>query len=128
MTALTEASLIAAEHARRDANRRHDIAALKAMTADTFYYAHISGLVEQRDAYFDRLALNQVTWRNTTARDMTVRFRPGYALLSGISLLDFKNAASGEEGVWETLFLSVWEQHDGKWLISAYASTPLPRG
>jgi hypothetical protein len=124
MSELNEASLIAAEHERRAALSRNDIPALEAMTADCFYYAHISGLVEDRKDFFDRLDQNRVTLHQHTASDLMVRMRKGYAILTGLSLLDYE-WDTGEKGVLETLFLSVWEPGDGRWMIAGYASSPV---
>jgi hypothetical protein len=41
--------------------------------------------------------------------------------MTGISRLE------GATFAVETLFLAVWELTDGRWTISAYASTPLPK-
>jgi len=124
MDRFDEESLIAAEHERRAAMSRNDVPALEAMTADCFYYAHISGLVEDRAAFFERLNLARVKLHRHTARDLSVRLRKGYAILTGISLLDFE-WDTGEKGVLETLFLSVWEPGEDRWMIAGYASTPL---
>jgi hypothetical protein len=118
--AAIEQELFAAEHARRDAITRHDLAALEACLADTFYYAHINGLTEQRQPYLERTAASPGLIKFTSARDLAVQPRGGYVLMTGKSRIE--TAA----GAIETLFLSVWEQTDGRWKISAYASTPLP--
>lgn len=93
------------------------------MTADWFHYAHISGLVETREEYFARCrasrdAANRIV--ATRSWDLVPEIRKGYALLTGKSHIDvvaFK---------FDSLFLSVWEPGDNGWIISAYASTPLP--
>jgi hypothetical protein len=125
---MDEAALVAAEHDRRAAIVRNDIDAIEAMTADIFHYAHINGMVEDRDAYLSRLRAGLVRTPATSARDMRVRLRQGYALLDGISRIAFEWTAGEARGVIETLFLSVWEVQDGRWKIAAYASTPLPAG
>jgi hypothetical protein len=121
-----EEALIAAERARRAAIVRDDIEALEALTADRFHYAHINGMVEDRAAYFERMRSGVVRTPETSARDMVVQLREGYALLNGISRIAFDWQTRDAKGVIETLFLSVWEKHDGAWKIVAYASTPLP--
>lgn len=114
-------SLIDTEHTRRMAIEIGDFDALEAMTADHFHYAHINGLVESREEYFTRLRGDATTViSSTSASDLSVTPRDGYALLTGKSLIV---AGPGE---FRTLFLAVWE-HDGDgWKIVAYASTPLP--
>jgi hypothetical protein len=115
-------SLLAAEHARRAAIVALDLDALEAMTADWFHYAHISGLVENREEYFARCrasrnAANRIV--ATRAWDLVPEIRKGYALLTGKSHIDvaaFK---------FDSLFLSVWEPGEAGWMISAYASTPM---
>ena len=114
-------SLIEAEHARRRAIERGDFEALETMTADHFHYAHINGLVESREDYFRRLRGDPTTTiSSTSASDLSVTLREGYALLTGRSMIV---AGPGE---FRTLFLSVWEPGGEGWKIVAYASTPLP--
>jgi hypothetical protein len=122
MTEFTADSLIAAEHARRAAIVALDLGALEAMTADWFHYAHISGLVETREEYFARTRASLGSPSRivaTSARDITVELRKGYALMTGKSHLDTTAMK------FDSLFLSVWEPGDNGWMISAYASTPV---
>jgi ketosteroid isomerase-like protein len=118
-------TLIAAEHARRDAMVREDADGLAAMMADHFHYAHINGLVEDRATFLDRIRARSVQTPVVRASDLTVTLRPGYALLTGRSFIEF-HWGTGQSGTVETLFLSVWERAADGWKISAYASTPLP--
>lgn len=114
-------SLVRAEHARRRAIEAEDLDALEAMTADHFHYAHINGLVETREEYFTRLRGDPATKITaTSASDLSVTMRDGYALLNG------KSSISAGPGEFRTLFLSVWEPGAEGWKIVAYASTPLP--
>jgi hypothetical protein len=116
--AIVEQQLIAAEHARRDAITRGDLEAIEGGLADHFYYAHIGGLTEGREAFLERTAANLI--RFTAASDLAVEPRNGYALLTG------KSHIETEDQTLNTLFLSVWERADDGWKIAAYASTPLP--
>jgi len=113
--------ITAAENARREAIARGDIEALGACLADTFYYAHINGMVEERAAYLERVAANPGQIRATSARDLKVQPRKGYVLLHGKSRIETATVTV------ETLFLSVWERASDGWRITAYASTPLPK-
>lgn len=121
-----EAALIAAERARREALMNDDADALEAGMADIFHYAHINGLVEDRAAFLARIRAKVVKTHATSARDLVVRVRDGYAFLNGISRIEYEWLSGEAKGVIETLFLSVWEKHGGEWKIAAYASTPLP--
>lgn len=123
MVQFTAESLIAAEQARRAAIVALDFDTLEAMTADWFHYAHISGLVETREEYFARSrssrdAANRIV--ATRAWDLVPQIRKGYALLTGKSHIDVVALR------FDSLFLSVWEPGENGWMISAYASTPLP--
>ena len=123
MADFTAKSLIAAEHARRAAIVALDFDTLEAMTADYFHYAHISGLVENREQYFARTrASSDAKTRivGTSARDITIELRKGYALMTGKADIDVTTMK------FDSLFLAVWEPGDNGWQISAYASTPLP--
>ncbi|MCB2048022.1 MAG: nuclear transport factor 2 family protein [Novosphingobium sp.] len=122
MADLTAESLIAAEQARREAIVALDFDALEAMTADWFHYAHISGLVETREEYFARMRGSSVypSIVATHSWDLEVELRKGYALMTGKSHIDVVTMK------FDSLFLAVWEPDDAGWLISAYASTPLP--
>lgn len=113
--------LMAAEHARREATMRGDFAAMTSYIADTFHYAHISGLVENREQFIERTRANPKGITFTKASDLTVQFRNGYALLSGKSRLE------GATFSFDALFLSVWEKGNDGWKITAYASTPMPK-
>jgi hypothetical protein len=118
-------SLIAAEHARREAMARNDAEALGAMLADRFHYAHINGLVDDRDQYLARISSGKVNMPYTSAREMKVDLREGYALLTGISIIGFEWVDGSARGEVETLFTSVWESHPEGWRLAAYASTPM---
>jgi ketosteroid isomerase-like protein len=127
MTELTdEAAIIAAERARRAALVNDDLDALTHGMADSFHYAHINGLVEDRETFLARIAAKAVKTHHTAATDMAVRVREGYALLTGRSRIEYEWTTEDRKGVVETLFLGVWEKQGGDWKISAYASTPLP--
>ena len=116
-----EQELIATEHARRDATMRGDVDAMTSYLADTFHYAHISGMVDNREQFVARSRANPKGITFTKARDLTVQFRKGYALLSGKSRLE--SAALS----FDALFLSVWEKSEAGWKMTAYASTPMPK-
>ena len=127
MAALGKADLIAAEHARRKAIMNDDVDALDAMTADSFTYAHINGLIEDRASYLGRLREKRVKIHDTQATDLSVTLRTGYALLTGISSMTFEWLTHVDAGEISTFFLAVWEPGEGRWKISAYASTPMPQ-
>jgi len=116
-----EEELFAAEHARRAAITRGDMAAIEGFLADTFYYAHISGLTEEREAYLTRTAANPGLIRSTSSSELAIHPRPGYVLMTGKSRIETVQMSI------DTLFLAVWERTAGGWKISAYASTPLPK-
>ena len=126
MTKSDEDALIAAEHARREALMRDDADALAAGMADTYHYAHINGLIEDREAFLARIRARLVKTHHTSTRDLRITFRPGYAIMTGASRIDYEWANGQAKGTVETLFTSVWEKRDGAWKISAYASTPQP--
>lgn len=123
---MNDESLIAAEHARRDAMVRNDADALGAMLTERFHYAHINGLVDDRAQYLDRIRSGKVTIPHTSARDMKVDQREGYALLTGISIIGYDWVDGSARGEVETLFTAVWEPRPEGWRIAAYASTPMP--
>ena len=113
-------SLLKTEHVRRQAIVDNDIKTLEHMTADHFYYAHISGLKENREEFFKRLNSGPPVITKTSASDLAVELRKDYALLTGQSFI-----AMGETMSFETLFLAVWEASEDGWKITAYSSTPL---
>ncbi len=122
MPDFTAESLIAAEHARRAAIVALDLDVLEAMTADWFHYAHISGLVESREQYFARTRASIGSPARiiaTSACDVAVELRKGYAMMTGKSHLDTTAMK------FDSLFLSVWEPGENGWMITAYASTPV---
>lgn len=121
-----ERALIAAEHARRAAIMRDDADALEAGMTDIFHYAHINGMIEDKAAFLARIRAGVVKTNFTEATELEVRMRRGYALISGRSRIDYEWTTVVNKGVTRTLFLGVWELHDGVWKIAAYASTPLP--
>lgn len=121
-----EAAIIAAERARREAIMCDDVDALADGMADCFHYAHINGMIEDRAAFLARLRAGVVRTPHTSAHNLTVRLRDGYALLTGVSHIDFEWTTHNNKGRVETLFTSVWEKHGDRWKIAAYASTPLP--
>lgn len=121
-----ETAIITAEHARRQALVDDDVAALAAGMADHFHYAHINGLVEDRETFLKRIGAKAVKTHETAATGLQARVRGDYALLTGRSRIVYEWTSGDNKGVVETLFLGVWERQGGGWKISAYASTPLP--
>src|SRR4051812_4012452 len=107
--------LIATEHARRAATMRGDLAAIESFMADTFHYAHISGLVESRQQYLSRTREHPNAIRFTSSSDLKVELHTGYALLTGKSRIESVNVS------FESWFLSVWERGEAGWKIRAYA-------
>jgi hypothetical protein len=119
-------TLIAAEQARRDAITNDYPDALEAGMTDIFHYAHINGMVEDKAAFLTRIRAGVVKTHANRASDVRVQFRPGYALMTGRSRIEYEWTTHENKGVTETLFLAVWEKQGDDWKISAYASTPLP--
>ena len=116
--------LIALEHARRRAIECGDIGALEPIVGDVFHYAHVTGLIEDRAGYFARLRADPHYIKATSASDIRVTLRAGYALMSGRSYIAIDPVLP--DPITETWFLSVWEEHGQDWKIVAYVSTPLP--
>jgi ketosteroid isomerase-like protein len=115
-----EADLIALEMSRRDAITRGDVAAVASFLADEFHYAHINGMVEDRAAFLQRTTEQPNLITFTTATELNVSVRSGYALMTG------KSHIETPELTVDTLFLAVWEPGRDDWKLAAYASTPLP--
>lgn len=120
-----EAVLVLRERQRRRAIENDDLAVLDELLADHFYYAHINGERDNRSTYLERIKSRATNMISTKARDVQIAFRPQYALMQGISRMDFEPSDGSGREVIETLFLSVWEKSGGVWKISAYASTPM---
>jgi hypothetical protein len=116
-----EETIIDLEHARRAAFMRGDPDEIESFLADTFHYAHISGLIEDREEFMRRTRAGPGGISFTSARDMAVQERPGYALLTGVSRIESKVLT------FDAYFLGVWEPKGDTWRLSAYASTPLPK-
>ena len=57
----------------------------------------------------------------TSATDVKVQMRKGYALMTGKSRIESPVLS------FDCWFLSVWERGDKGWKMSAYASTPLQK-
>lgn len=114
-----EQEIIAAEHARREATTRGDVEAMISYVADTFHYAHISGLIENREQFIARTRKNPRGITFTSATGLAVQPRKGYALLTGISRIESPVLR------FDANFLSVWEREAGGWKMTAYASTPM---
>src|SRR5262245_43352543 len=114
-----ENELIAAEHARREATVRGDVPAIESFLADTFHYAHYSGLIEDREQFVARTRINPHRITFTRASELKVQVRQGYALLTGRSRIESAHLS------FDCWFTSVWERGEGGWKMTAYASTPL---
>ncbi|MBO9375659.1 DUF4440 domain-containing protein [Sphingomonas histidinilytica] len=123
---MDEQSLIAAEHRRRRLSVEGDAAGLEAMMADGFYYAHLNGLTDDRESYLARIRAGEVHYTTMTAHDLDAHLIGSAGWIRGVSRVGYRRPDTGEEGLAETLFLSVWAHEDGGWRIAAYASTQLP--
>lgn len=119
-------SLIAAEHRRRRLTVEGDADALEQMLAEDFYYAHLNGMTDGRDSYVARIRAGAVRYPVMTAHDLDAHLIGTAGWIRGVSRVGYRIEASGEEGLSETLFLSVWSYEDGEWRAAAYASTQLP--
>jgi len=117
-----EQEIVAAEHARREATTRGDVDAMLAFIGDTFHYAHISGLIEDREQFIARSRKNPRGITFTSASNLAVQPRKGYALLTGKSRIESPTLK------FDANFLSVWERGEGGWKMTAYASTPMLKG
>jgi hypothetical protein len=118
-----EDSLI--EWARREAMMKNDAVALADILAERFLYAHINGIIDDREAYLQRIGSGKTLYTRSTIRDAKPDIRDGYALLTGISTIGYKWADGSAEGEVETFFTSVWEPSGDRWKLAVYASTPL---
>jgi hypothetical protein len=115
-----EGHLIALEKSRREAITQGDLGAVASFLAGEFHYAHITGLMENRDGYLRRMANQPKLITLTSATELRVSLRVNYALMTGRSFIETDELAIS------TLFLAVWEPGRDGWKLSAYASTPLP--
>lgn len=119
-------SLIAAEHRRRRLTVEGDADALERMLTADFYYAHLNGMTDGRDSYVARIRGGTVQYPIMTAHDLDAHLIGTAGWVRGVSRVGYRVPATGDEGLSETLFLSVWSCEDGEWRIAAYASTQLP--
>lgn len=120
---LTESNaVLAADDARIAAVLKSDTTALEQLLTADFTYIHSNGFRESREPYLERLKQRDVAILQLRRSDAKVRWVGNVALVEGTSTMRYQLRGSAPDA-FTSLILEVWVRHDGRWQLSAYAST-----
>ena len=119
-----EASLRAAEEARRQAMLANDSVALGSMLADALCYVHSSGGKDTRESYVQKIS-------NGTLQYKSCEFlTPEFRLIGNVGFVTARMLAkvvsSGNHREVANNYLAVWEHDDTAWKLLYLQGTPLP--
>lgn len=117
-----ERQLLAFRNDLKSAVARKDVAALKAMYAESYTHTHGSGKVDGRDARIISLLAAEPVIETAPAGELTVRIHgPDMAIVSGRSpILNVK-----EGKAYDFRWIQVMTRADGDWKLAASQATRL---
>lgn len=118
----TADAILAADDERLAAICRMDAPALSELLTEDFTYAHGDGYREGREANLDRIRNRQVEYLSVVRLEASVRFVGGIGLLEGAGETTLRLRNGGIVS-FQNLFLGVWAHSQGRWRLTAYAST-----
>ncbi|MCW5658648.1 MAG: nuclear transport factor 2 family protein [Burkholderiaceae bacterium] len=119
-----KSQLLTADDARYAAMIAGDLASLERMLAPQLLYCHSSGHVDTRESYLAALESGRIQYLGVHRYDEIVHPVDGVALMCGFHHLRVR--LEGEEKTLHNRFTTTWLHDEGRWLLLAWASTPVP--
>jgi uncharacterized protein (TIGR02246 family) len=125
MTSVIEAELSSLEDRRCAAMVRADIASLEELFADDLIWVHSSAHKDTKASYLAALSQGATRYLEIDRSEEVIRVRGDVAVINGVA--DMRAIVRGEEMVLRNRYLNVWTREDGRWRMSAWQSTAVPR-
>ncbi len=117
-------SLLEAEEARRLAMLDSNTQKLDTLMADSVYYAHSSGIIDDKPAYLHLLSSGTVKYETVAFDRLNIQLIGQVGLITGIMKASLMRAGTRKQIA--TAYLAVWEHTGGDWLLHAVQATTLP--
>jgi hypothetical protein len=119
-----KASLLEAEHARRQAMADNNTQKLDVLLAGSMTYTHSSGITDHKQAYLELLSSGTVTYEEVMFDDLKIRLIGQVGLITGTMKASLMRAGNRKQIA--TAYLAVWEHAGADWLLHAVQATSLP--
>ena len=117
-------SLLEAEEARRLAMLDSNTQKLDTLMADSVYYAHSSGIIDDKSAYLQLLSSGTVKYEAVAFDRLNIQLIGHVGLITGTMKASLMRAGIRKQIA--TAYMAVWEHTGGDWLLHAVQSTSLP--
>jgi ketosteroid isomerase-like protein len=120
------AEVLAADRARYDAMIAQDFAALDRLLADDLLYTHSTAVTDTKAQYLAALRSGKYRYKVARCEGVTVRIHGTTAIVNGRGFLDVD--VDGVPRSLANAFVNVWVRTPEGWRMTAWQSTPLPKG
>jgi hypothetical protein len=114
-----------AERARFAAWVKGDVAEIAPLLADDLRYCHSSGVCETKAELLQSLASGKTVYKGIDVIEMRPRSADGAAIINGVVAIRVES--SGTPLAFKGIYTSVYVKRDGRWLLTAWQSTPAPK-
>jgi Domain of unknown function (DUF4440) len=108
-----EREILELERRRCEALGGDDLETLRALTSPDYLHVHANGLIEDRDAYFDRLG--GAVYRRTDRGVLQVRLRGPVAVVTGTLVTTIRRRSEDPLLRITGFATQVWAQEHGSW-------------
>jgi len=116
-----EASLLAAEDERFNAQVKQNVAAIALNIADEAVYTHASGRVQNKAEYLRGIETGRASYRNITVSDRTVRISGDMGITHGVL-----HMVVGDNNLVSS-YLAVYVNRDRRWQLLFWQTSPGPQ-
>jgi ketosteroid isomerase-like protein len=120
------AEVRAADDARYAAMIAQDFAALDRLLADDLLYTHSTAVTDTKTQYLAALRSGKYRYKAARCEGVTVRVHGATAIVNGRGFLEVD--VDGAPKSLANAFVNVWVRSPAGWQMTAWQSTPLPKG
>ena len=127
-TADATADIVRLEEGLQTALMTADLEWFEANWTDDAIYVHMSGGVDNREEFIERLRSKATVYNSRQTRDVVIRQYGDAAIVTGASLINI--VVKGTERELDTRFTRVYVREGGRWLLASNqsgANTAPPR-
>jgi ketosteroid isomerase-like protein len=120
-----ETELSSLEDRRCAALIQGDIAGIAELLSDDLLWTHSSSRQDTKASFLVALTEGATRYLEIARSDENIRVRGDVAVITGVA--DMRAVVNGEEKVLRNRYLNVWTREGGRWRMSAWQSTSVPR-
>jgi hypothetical protein len=114
-----------AERARFAAWVKGDVAAIAPLLAEDLRYCHSSGSCQSKAELLESMASGATRYRAIDVIEMKPRSADGAAIINGV--VSIRVESNGNPIAFKAAYTDVYVKRDGRWLLTAWQSTQLPK-